>query len=132
MTQVRARPRGPMAHARQPTYIAAVIGTVDDVSLRGGLHFFLREQLGGRRVRVDAPADRLDEVAPLLGRRIEASGPAVLDADRRPARLTLERLFVFPREEELPSLEDELAELRKIDITGGLSSEEFVRRLRDD
>lgn len=75
-----------------------------------------------------AGADR--EFLSALGRKVLASGELTYPAGSDfPRSIKIETVEILPEDDELPSLSD----LRGIapDITGDLSSEEFVRRLRD-
>lgn len=76
------------------------------------------------------PAGREEEFRRALGRKVLASGELHYPAGSNlPRSIKVETMEILPEDDELPSL----ADLRGIapDITGDLSSEEFVRMLRD-
>jgi hypothetical protein len=62
-------------------------------------------------------------------KRVVLSGEIVVDRKtRKPRKMLVQDVRILPDRDSLPQLED----LRGIDITGGVSAAEYVRRLRDD
>ena len=70
--------------------------------------------------------ERLEEAKKLLGRRVVVSG-RIRYRSHKPTSIQAEEIHPLRDASELPQLED----MPPIDITGGLSPEEYVRRLRD-
>lgn len=131
MTQLHRRThRKAAAPARLE--IIALEGIVDDISLRGGLHFYIRDPLTARRQRVIAPLERLSEVVATLGRRVSLTGTAAISQDGDVRSIALDQLDVLPRDEELPPLNELLEQMVKRDITGDVPADAWLRRLRDD
>ncbi len=61
--------------------------------------------------------------------RVVVTGEIYVDrTTRKPRKVVVRELRIMPPPSELPQLED----LAGIDITGGMDSAEYVRRMRDD
>ena len=93
--------------------------------------FRIDSLMGSQSAQCAFPAGKEEEFLHAVGRKVLASGelhyPAGSDL---PRSIKVETVEILPEDDELPNL----ADLRGIapDITGDLSSEEFVRMLRND
>jgi len=112
--------------ARMYIDYGTIEGSLDEISVRGGLHFAVWEALTNHRIECAATPERLEEAKALLGRRVAVSG-RVRYRNRKPTSIRVEAIKTLREASELPQLED----MPAIDITGGLNSEEYVRRMRD-
>jgi len=114
-----------------PVYSApsSVEGWVETVSVEAPPVFGLRERLDGHYVECHFPREMLEKVRQALGRRVLVVGNVSFGRRDRPQRVQVERIRVFPPEEELPPTEA----LRGLDpdFTGGKDSTEYVRGLYD-
>jgi hypothetical protein len=91
---------------------------------------FLVDRLSGEETRChfddDSFAAKLRDVG---NRRVVLAGDIYVDrTTRKPRKIVIRELRIIPPSSELPQLED----LAGIDITGGMDSVEYVRRMRDD
>lgn len=104
-------------------------GTLDGVNLhddeRRRIHLY--DVLTDERIdcEVDEDVD-LEAIKRSLTRRVVVSGIARYSSDGR-IRMKVDEFETIPEDHELPTIDD----IKGTDITGGLSSEEYVRRLRD-
>lgn len=107
-----------------------VEGSLETVTIHGGEAFDVFDQLTGTRVRCDLPEGKLNEAIEALGKRVGVSGRAKFSDKGRPISIEVESIRVLRERKDLPSASDFEGE-GKLDITGGMDSVEFVRRLRD-
>lgn len=110
--------------------IGSVTGRLAVVSLAGKKNRFeTYDELTRRAVRSTFADDRLEEVRAALGCRVIVSGIVWRNNRGQPLRVDQARITRIRPEEELPST----AELTGSDpgFTGSLSTEEYLRRLRD-
>lgn len=113
------------------TYLApsSVEGRLEAVSIHDRLSFGVWEPVEHRRVECRFREDMLEEVRSALGRRVLVTGDVRFTASGEPLRVQVESIRVFPEEDALPRTED-LAGLAP-DLTGGMDSADYVRRMRD-
>ena len=93
--------------------------------------FRIDSLMGSQSAQCAFPAGKEEEFLHAVGRKVLASGELHYPAGSNlPRSIKVETVEILPEDDELPNL----ADLRGIapDITGDLSSEEFVRMLRDD
>ena len=107
-------------------------GTLETISIHGGSRFTIYHSRTKKAIRCDIPATEstlLDHAKEALGRRVYASGRLERNARGEPIRIKAERIRILRERQELPTI----AELggKYPDFTGGLTSEEYVRRMRD-
>ena len=107
-----------------------VEGSLETVTIHGGEAFDVFDQLNGTRVRCILPDGHISEPVNALGKRVAVSGRAKFSDKGRPISIEVESIRVLRDKKDLPSASDFEGE-GKLDITGGMDSEEFVRRLRD-
>ena len=107
-------------------------GTLETISVHGSPRFTIYHSRTKKAVRCDIPATDstlLDRAKEALGRRVIARGRLERNARGEPIRIKAKELRIFRKEKDLPTI----AELggKYPDFTGGLRSEEYVRRMRD-
>ena len=105
-------------------------GSLETVTIHGGDAFDVFDQLTGTRVRCVLPEGKLSEAVNALGKRVGVSGRAKFSDKGRPISIEVESIRVLSEESDIPAASDFEGEGR-LDITGGMDSVEFVRRLRD-
>lgn len=82
-------------------------------------------------IEANFPADLAADAQKALGRYVSVSGRCFYRHDKlRPYKMDVRKMAVFPAGKSHPSFED----IRGImpNLTGGKSSEDFVRELRDE
>ena len=107
-------------------------GTLEAISIHGSSRFTIYHSRTKKAIRCDIPATKaelLDRAKEALGRRVQARGRLERNARGELIRIKAERLRILREREELPTI----AELggKYPDFTGGLTTEEYVRSLRD-
>ncbi len=107
-------------------------GTLETISIHRGSRFTIYHSRTKKAIRCDIPAveeQLLNYAKEALGRRVHASGRLERNARGEPIRIKAERLRILREREELPTI----AELggKYPDFTGGLTTEEYIRSLRD-
>jgi hypothetical protein len=127
------------AHVKEATAakfesIGSVVGTLEMVSIHGGTKANVYQTRTHKAVRCNVPqalvSDLLPQVTALLGQAVIASGRIYRNAQGEPIRLTLRNVTPVGTEPtDLPTV-DEIAGSDP-NITGDVSVDEFIRRLRD-
>jgi hypothetical protein len=107
-----------------------VEGSLETVTIHGGEAFDIFDQLTGTRVRCVLPEGKLNEAVGALGKRVGVSGRAKFSDKGRPISIEVDSIRVLRDKVDLPSASD-FEGGGRLDITGGMDSVEFVRRLRD-
>ena len=111
--------------------IGTVEGRLEFVNIHADQNMFrICSAIPPERVTCSFRPDKIEEALEALGRKIRVLGELTCPkGDRFPRTVKVETIELLPEDGDLPSLMD----LRGIapDITGDLSSEEFVRNLRD-
>ena len=107
-------------------------GTLETISIHGSPRFTIYHSRTKKAIRCDIPTTEsklLGRAKEALGRRVYASGRLERNARGEPIRIKAEHLRILRERDELPTI----AELggKYPDFTGGLTSEEYVRRMRD-
>ncbi len=107
-------------------------GTLETISVHGSPRFTIYHSRTKKAIRCDIPATDstlLERAKEALGRRVIARGRLERNARGEPIRIKAKRLRILRERKELPTI----AELggKYPDFTGGLTSEEYVRRMRD-
>ncbi len=116
-----------VARARKYADHGTLEGQLEEISVHSGTSFAIWEALTSRKVECVITADRVDEAKALLGKRVAVTG-IVRYRNHKPISIQVDRIRRLREASELPQLED----IPPLNITDGLSSEEYVRRLRDD
>ena len=107
-------------------------GTLETISIHGSSRFTIYHSRTKKAIRCDIPATKaklLDRAKEALGRRVQAIGTLERNALGEPLRIKAERLCILRAREELPTV----AALggKYPDFTGGLTTEEYIKSLRD-
>jgi hypothetical protein len=109
----------------------AVEGMLEQINLHHGANvFYIYPEIGPRKVTCHFPARLYDEAVSAVGRRVEVFGTLHYRSGATfPHQVAVRQIEAFPPESELPTWDDLRG--RAPDATGELSSEAFVRELRD-
>ena len=110
--------------------VGTLKGRLGRANASGSHAFRIQPFIGPEDVKCVFPSGKTEEFRRALGRKVMASGELTYPAGSDfPGSIKVETMEILPEDDELPSLSD----LRGIapGITGDLSSEEFVRMLRD-
>lgn len=112
-------------------YDGSVEGTLEMINFhRGANKFNIYPTIESKRVTCHFPASLLNDAIKAVGRYINVSGKLKYKKrDRFPYGIDVASIDIYPNEEELPTIFD----LRGIspNLSGEMSSEDFVRKLRD-
>lgn len=111
--------------------IGTVEGRLEFLNIHGNQNIFrIYSAIPPEKVNCFFPPDKIDQAREALGHKIRVSGELTYPGGNDfPRDIKVEAIELLPDDDDLPSLMD----LRGVapGITGGLSSEEFVRNLRD-
>ena len=111
--------------------VGTVEGRLEFVNIHADRNIFrIYSAIPPERVTCSFRPDKIEEAREALGRKIRVLGELTYPkGDNFPRTVKVETIELLPEDDDLPGLMD----LRGIapDITGDLSSEEFVRNLRD-
>jgi len=109
----------------------AIEGMLEQINLHHGANvFYVYPEVGPRKVSCHFPSKLYDEAVSAVGKRVEIFGTLSYRMGATfPYQVAVSAIDAFPPESELPDWEDLRG--RAPDITGDLSSEDFVRELRD-
>ena len=111
--------------------IGAVEGKLELTSVSGGGRWFnVCHAITGNAVKCELSEDLEDEFASNLGRRVIVSGLVSYNTMGDPIRVAVDRIRAFEEEEALPSINDMIG--LAPDMTGELTTEEYIRELRGD
>jgi hypothetical protein len=105
---------------------ATIEGTLEEVSVHETRHVNLWETLTNYKIECRVGPENWDKARAALEKRVALSG-RVRYKNNRPRMMMVETIRELRQQAELPQPRD----IRPIDITGDLSSEDYVRRLRD-
>ena len=111
--------------------IGSIEGRLEQINIHEGANtFHIYPEVGPRRVSCHFPNVLLDDAIFAVGRKVEVSGVLKYrHAASFPHEIAVTGIDAFPPEDELPTWEDLRG--RAPDATGDLSSEAFVRELRN-
>jgi hypothetical protein len=109
--------------------IGSIIGLLEVVSVHGPPRYSVYDAVTRRPVRCQFKPGEIDQVKGALGSRVMVAGIIRRNVKGQPLSVEQPRLSAMPRSEDLPST-DELIGLDP-DFTGSVSTDEYVRRLRD-
>jgi hypothetical protein len=109
----------------------SIEGMLEQINLHHGANVFhIYPAIGPRKVTCHFPTKLFDEAVSAVGRRIEVFGTLHYRIGARfPHQVSVANIEAFPPESDLPDWDDLRG--RAPDATGDLSSEAFVRELRD-
>lgn len=106
-------------------------GSLEVVSVHGAETVDVFDPLSNARVRCVLPEGLLPRAVEALGRRVAVSGRAKFNDQGRPLSIEVQSIRLLRDRATLPKASD-FEGSGRLDITGGIESSEFVRRLRDD
>jgi len=104
----------------------AIEGKLDTISTRSYDHFFIWETLTNNRVQCRATAEQVEQAKQGLRKRVQVYGRANYVRGKITS-MDVESLRILREAHELPQPRD----IGKVNITGGMSSEDYIRELRD-
>lgn len=109
----------------------SIEGMLEQINLHDGANIFhIYPEVGPKKVTCHFPTRLVDDVVAAVGRRVEISGTLRYRAGASfPHQVAVTEIEAYPPEHELPDWDDIRG--RAPDATGDLSSEAFVRELRD-
>jgi hypothetical protein len=109
----------------------ALEGMLEQINLHHGANvFYIYPEIGPRKVSCHFPMRLYDEAVSAVGKRVEVFGTLHYRIGATfPHQIAVSHVEVFPPESDLPDWEDLRG--RAPDATGSLTSEAFVRELRD-
>lgn len=109
----------------------SIEGKVELISVhKGNRKFNVYHTVTGKAVECNLPGHLETDIIAALKRRVVVSGSIHRNWNGDPQRVEVERLRVLRENDELPSLDELMGSLP--DLTGDLSTEEFIRMIRDD
>ena len=110
--------------------IGAIEGRLELALVSGkGRWFNVCHAITGNAVKCELLEGFVDEFASNLGRRVIVSGLVSYNATGEPISIAIDRIRAFEEENTLPSIHDMIG--LAPDITGELTTEEYIRELRD-
>ena len=111
--------------------IGSVEGKLELVSIhKGNRKFNVYPSVTGKAVQCDLSLALEKEVIAALGQQVVVSGKIHRNLNGDPVKVTVEKLTVLPEKHQIPTLDDLMGSIP--DLTGNLSTEEFIRMIRDD
>ena len=109
--------------------IGAIEGRLELALVSGKVHWFnVCHAITGNTVKCELSEGLVDEFASNLGRRVIVSGLVSYNATGEPISIAVDRIRAFKEENTLPSIDDMIG--LAPDITGELTTEEYIRELR--
>jgi hypothetical protein len=115
-----------VAKAKHYIDFGTIEGMLEQISIHKGPSFSIWESLTNYRVDCQATLEQLEKAKELLGRRVAITG-RIRYKNHKPQSIDIESIRILRPSAALPQPRD----IGPIDITGGASSEDYVRRLRD-
>jgi hypothetical protein len=100
-------------------------GTLEAISVHGKYTFEIYDVLTGFGVKCEFDEGLFDAAVSALRHRVAVTGVAKFNRTGRPMSMKVESMVRLRKPEELPKFRE------GIDITGGIDSAEYVRRMRD-
>jgi hypothetical protein len=109
----------------------AIEGRLEQINLHDGANvFYIYPEVGARKVTCHFPSKLYDDAISAVGRRVEVFGTLHYRSGATfPHQVAVTQIEAFPPPEELPDWDDLRG--RAPDATGDMSSEAFVRELRN-
>ena len=111
--------------------IGSVEGKLELVSgHKGDRKFNVYHSITGKAVRCDLSLALEKEVIDALGKQVVVSGKVHRNLNGDPVKVAVEKLRVRHENRQIPTLDELMGSIP--DLTGNLSTEEFIRMIRDD
>jgi hypothetical protein len=115
----------------QDESLGSAEGTLETISIHRGRRFVIYHSRTKKAIQCDIPSqsDLLDQARDALGNRVVVGGRLHTNARGEPVRISVEKLRTLREGSKLPSI----ASLggRYPDITGDLTTEDYIRSLRE-
>jgi hypothetical protein len=124
--QVIAHAQEVAAKARKYIDYGTIEGKLELISTHDGDSFSIWETLTGHKIDCHVTPEQLEQAKSLLRHRVAVTG-GIRYRNDKPRTVEVEHIRVLREQAELP----QPMEIGPIDITGGESSEDYIRRLRD-
>ena len=107
-------------------------GMLDVINIHGiNKLFWLYPEIGPAKIQCIFPGQLLELAKTALGRRVEVMGLFKYKVNAPyPHSAEVEEMIVFPYDDELPTFKDLLG--IEPNLTGGLSSEDYIRKIRGE
>lgn len=110
-------------------HYGSVEGIIETVSVAQKRPYLsIRDDISGRSIRASIPLEKVLDALKAFTRRISAEGTVRTNEQGDVLSIDVEDFWVFPREEDLPSIDDVAG---KFDITMGKSIADHLDMLRD-
>ncbi len=101
-------------------------GRLNDIRTSFGAHeCVVRDFLTNQEIRCTYPEKRDSEIAALLLKRVEVSGKAKFTERGQLVSIQIDRF------QELPAARLKISDAKAVDITGGMDSVEYIRKIRN-
>lgn len=113
---------------RRRISIGSVTGVIDRINTRRGYEFGLIDEAEHHPIKVLFSASQLDDIVPLVGRRVRARGELTRDAEGTKTRLRLRKLEVAENSQQIPPFEELIGVLGS--LPNGTGAEEVVQEMR--
>lgn len=119
------------ALAVEEEFLGSIEGMLEQINVHQGANtFHIYPSVGPPKLTCHFPSKLYDDAVSAVGRRVEVFGSLRYRANARfPHQVGVTAIDAFPVEADLPTWDDIRG--RAPNATGGLSSEAFVRELRD-
>ncbi|HEX5245513.1 MAG TPA: hypothetical protein VFW41_00135 [Gaiellaceae bacterium] len=109
--------------------VGSVVGKLEVISVHGPAKFNVYDVLTKKAVSCRFEREKQDEIAAALGRRVVVTGIVHRNAHGDPVKVEKPELRILPDGIEPPSARDLIGLVP--DMTGALSAEEYIRKLRN-
>ena len=115
----------------QDESLGSAEGTLETISIHRGQRFVVYHSRTKKAIRCDIPAGSvlLDQATAALGSRVVVGGRLHTNARGEPVRIAVEELHALREESKLPSISSLAGKYP--DITGDLTTEQYIRNLRE-
>lgn len=109
----------------------SLVGTLEQINIHGKNKFYIYPTLGAKKVQCVFPTDMKQEIKQGLYERVEVEGTLRYKSwDKFPYAINVKSIEIYPSDDKLPNF-SELVGIAP-NITGDLSPNEFIRKIRDE
>lgn len=105
----------------------ALEGILETLTIKGGTKFKLHDPLTNVRIACYVSPDKVDEAKAAWPHRVAVYGEIRYAKSGKPLSIDVQQIRRLRTRSELPQLQD----IGPVDITGGIDSSEYIRRVRD-
>jgi len=106
----------------------SVEGMLETISIHGGPKFVVYHHISKKGITCNVPPDMIESATGHMGRRVVVMGLVHYNAKGEPTRVEADEVRVLRKENELPSTEHLTGS--EPDLTGAMSSEQYLRNIR--